>query len=686
MVDSSRLPPSQVTKPTTPASVLGEQSARAVRLPDALTVLSRAVRIEGDVVRQNTDGTVRVNTPQGDIDIQVRGKQPQPGQRLEVDIPAGRPPRQITIRPAAAQVPQDIEAQPRPAAPATPQQSAPQTPIATRPTAPPQTQPPAQQTPAPPRPGAAPQPLPEQAAPRPAPQAAPLPSQTPVRFMPTTPAQAQQMVQAASQAMTTLPTTASRAAFTANLIAQGAQDANAQALQNIMQTRPADMAALAQQVRSAPSLPLSQPGAGTGATAALLQHILSQTPQNAGLQTPATIGSTTQPTPGAAGAPGAIIPATGTPAPLATLLAFTPGSDGAMATSSFGRLNTIMQMDARILSIQPPGAGLSPPGNAQSLPVPGAATITPPTATPQAAAGTVTGIVTGFTPQNLPLVTVQWPGGGLPQTFVLQFNAANLQPGSVLTLQPQNMQVGAQGATAAGGAPISPQMAQLLSLFGPGPWPVMDEAYQTLLQISPQLAQAFARSLPSPGNPAQLGATALLFIAAVRSGDIGSWLGDKKIDALSRAGKNNLLSRLTQDLSTLPGRAAESPALPGEWRPVPLPMFYDGQIQKIALYVKQDNENAENKDKKDGGQTRFIFDLDLDRMGGVQLDGLVREKRFDLVVRTQIPLSEPMRQAMKQSYSHALEDTELHGDISFQGDIKNWVNVLQKEAAFGASA
>jgi hypothetical protein len=305
---------------------------------------------------------------------------------------------------------------------------------------------------------------------------------------------------------------------------------------------------------------------------------------------------------------------------------------------------------------------------------------------PQAAAGTVTAQVTGFTAQNLPLVTLQWPGSSLPQSFVLQFNAANLPVGTQLTLQPQNMIVTQPGSITPGVLPgATSSMSSLIGLFGPGPWPIMDETYQTLLQISPQAAQALARSIPNPANSGQLGSAALLFIAAARSGDIGSWLGDKKIDALQKAGRNNLLGRLTQELSTLAQRTADAASSTGEWRALPLPLFWEGEIQKIALYVKQDG-GGRGEDDENGKQTRFIFDLDLNRMGGVQLDGLVRDKRFDLVVRTQTPLSNSMQQAMRQSYNEALQTTELHGDLSFQGDIKNWVNVLQKSEQYGASA
>lgn len=693
MVDSSRLPPSQVSKPASPATMLGDQSARVVRLPDALSALSRAVRVEGEVVRQNTDGSVRINTPQGDVDVQVRGRQPQPGQRLEIDIPAGRPPRQVTIRSAQAAPPQDPAATPRPApqTPATPQAPPPlQTrpvqgspaPTTQQPAAPPTQGQPAPAPAAPPsRPGVTPPAMPpQQASPQPAqPQPAPLPPGSAVRFLPATPAQAQQIVQSVNQMMTALPTTATRVAFAANLIAQNAQNSLTQPM---LQAKPGDVTAIAQQLRGAPTL---QPGVSFPSTpsASLLQQILNL-PSGLIPQTQITTKATALPS----GAP-AVMPATGnaiSSSPLATLIALTPAFDTPTLTQPASAMR-IAQMDVRILSIQPPavtltpGAGINTPTGtpAQGLPAPAAM--------PNAPAGSVVAQVTGFTSQNLPLVTLVTQGGGLPQNFILQFNAGNLQVGSTITLAPQNVQIAPPGTTPGlNPAALSPRMSALLSLFGPGPWPVMDESYQTLLQTAPQAAQAFARALPSPGNPAQLGGAALLFIAAVRSGDIGGWLGDKKIDALQRGGKNNLLSRLTQDLSTLAQRTSEAPALSSDWRPVPLPLFWEGQIHKIALYVKQDG-GKDASDERDGtGQTRFIFDLDLDRMGGVQLDGLVRDKRFDLVVRTQAPLSEPMRQMMKQSYTKALETTELHGDLSFQGDIKNWVNVLQKEEAFGANA
>jgi hypothetical protein len=695
-------------------SGVAEQSARIVRLPDALSSVARAQRLEGEVLQQNKDGSIRVHTEQGDLDIQVRGRQPQAGQVLQVDVPAGRPPRQVIIRqsappPAPPQTAADepaiqtrIDTQAIRAQQAVQRVVADQAPLRTNTAAPstppssggvrPQVSLPPQ--PLPPSPG-------EQAG---ASRPAPLPAGTAVRLLPVAPAQAQQIVQATTLNLVQLPTQLSRVTFAANLIAQSIQDTASQA---VLQIRAPDVTALTAALRgvvsptssfqannypplstqSAPSTPLAQairqflnlpaPVAAQGSAPATTYG----PPQQAISLTQSPLGNLPQMTQ---------LPNAGGPSPLATLMtAGITGDTAGLVSSSFTRIS---QMDVRLLNIQPPGVTLSAPtveAKAQGLPVPGLIKIAPTIAQPQAPAGTLTAQVTGITAQNLPLVTLQWPGSSLPQSFVLQFNAANLPVGSQITVQPQNIVMSQPGTTGAVPGQLSPGTAPippgLLSLFGPGPWPVLDEAYQTLLQSAPMAAQALARTLPSPANPSQLGSTALLFIAAVRSGDIGSWLGDKKIDILQRASRTNILGRLTQDLSTLAQRTADSASSTGDWRAVPLPMFWEGEIQKVSLFVKNQGGGRSEDDSKEG-QTRFIFDLDLNRMGGVQLDGLVRGKRFDLVLRTQMPLSNSMQQAMRHSYSQALQHTELHGDLSFQGDIKNWVNVLQQDSNFGASA
>ncbi|MFA7456245.1 MAG: hypothetical protein WCY57_02270, partial [Micavibrio sp.] len=108
------------------------QIVQIVALPDALRSNARLLRIEGEVVRQNNDGSTRLRTPYGDVDILLRGRQPQTGHRLEIDIPAGSPPRSASVRHSATP-PQSSPRQPsEQQAPPPPPQNQPAPPTAAR--------------------------------------------------------------------------------------------------------------------------------------------------------------------------------------------------------------------------------------------------------------------------------------------------------------------------------------------------------------------------------------------------------------------------------------------------------------------------------------------------------------------------------------------------------------------------
>ena len=360
-----------------------------------------------------------------------------------------------------------------------------------------------------------------------------------------------------------------------------------------------------------------------------------------------------------------------------------PASPASLLSSQAAPSVRIAQLDVQLSQVLPPNVILNkitPPGEALRLPVPATLKL-PQVILTQARPATLTAQVTGFTPQNLPLVTLQWPGAPLPQSFVLQFNAGNLQLGSQIQLQPQNLTPAAPQNLQTGALP------SLSNFLQSGQWPALEEVYQSLLQASPAAAQTMARMLPSPAIPAQLGPAALFFIAAVRAGDITSWMGERKTDLLQRLGKGALTNRLSQDISNLGRAGAEGTGSSSEWRATPLPLFWEGEIHKMALYVKQDSGNAgDGSETADKRQTRFIFDLTLSRMGEVQLDGLLRGKRLDLVVRTQNAFSASMQQALRQGYAKALSDTDIYGELSFQGDPRYWVRVLKGKEALGVEA
>jgi hypothetical protein len=656
MADNT-IPPSTAPRVNTVNLTGGEQAAKIVRLPDALQDVARARRLEGEVVKQNTDGSVRIKTSEGDIDVNVRGRQPQPGQKVEIDIPPGRPPRQAIVRPAApAPVPVDIQITPRPSVPvSTPQVQTPaaqplpprvapntppviQTPIATTPNAP-------VEKPIPVLPPALPSA--QRGDGNAAPQT-PLQPGTVVRLLPVAPAPVQQILNGFASSVAIIPATLARVQIAASVIAQNVQADLTNDVLSVVRPAAGQFPASVP-VTAATSTPatlshffpaLSSPV--TGAPTSLFQFI-SQVLNIPPAATPIST-ATVFPAGGVFTAPAA---------PLLSPITFNPSVP---PTNAFTGVGKTIALDAQVFHIKPPDVAFSPPS----------------AAIPPGQAGQITANVLALTPQSLPLVSIQLPGANIPQTFVLQFTGSNLSPGTQVSLLP--VPGNAVPTTPALLPGTLPALTQSLA------WPVLDDLLQTLSQISPSATASLTRTLPSPANPAQMGPAALLFIAAVKSGDIESWLGDRKIGALTRAGKAGALSALNTDAATASRLSAEP--VSGDWRAMPLPLHWQGEVHKVMLYTKQDGQNT--PDERNGnGHTRFIFDLDLTRMGDVQIDGLMRGPRLDLVVRTQTYMSAGMQTAIRGAFTRALDDTSLHGDITFQGDPRQWVNVVKKEERVG---
>lgn len=641
------------------------QVVQIVSLPDSLENNARALRIEGEVIQQNRDGSVRVRTEQGDIDLQVRGRQPQQGAKVEIDLPAGRPPTQATIRPAPQQA-----ASPQPAPPP---QTTPQTPSA----------PPIDGDPRP-------QPLPpQQAAPRPAlpatPQAPSTPPSDPVDVIVTTkpamPAQSPPPAQGAQapipQAPANLPTTLPplSAGQSVQILPLSAADGIEQSLPDALIAKTTAQATV-----------IAQKAQG-GLISTMLQAVKSVLPTMA---TGTAQIQQTQTKPLGMAQPSSIIGGTsfsGTPPKLTAI-----PLPSAPVTVTLG---------AQIVSVTPPlGQRIFMPQALQPATI-----MEPVSGKPasgiftQTATQPLTVTVDQVSAQNKPVITIPMNSGGT-QSFVLQASATNTPPGTQVTIVPQLTLTPSVPAPTGNVSPIitgtssvppqvpassvssmPPAWRALLPMMQPAPiWPVIDEMFQTFYQTTPQAAQILGRIMPSPANAATFGPAVLLFLAAVKSGDLQAWLGDKKLEMLTKLGKASLVSRLSADTAQL---AQNADTAATDWKSYPFPLLHQNEISKVMLYLRREPDETESEQDKDA--THFIMDVALTRMGSVQLDALVRSNRVDLVVRTELPISSSMQDAMRTAYARALDNTNIFGDIGFQSDIRNFVRVTGREDALASA-
>lgn len=802
----SNLPPDPKIGPKAYPPARSEQNARIENISGNLERVARPVKLEGRVIERTAENRVRVRTEQGDVELILRGRPenvPRAGERVEITVERGRPPRQASIK----TLPPEREAAPRPPAEAVAREKTPQL----RETQPGSEAARPRETPPPARPVEPDIPLDLRQA-RPDPRPAPLPLESIVRLIPLPPSQTQEIIFTAPAETTPvrlpeLPyTTALRAASstqravneqTQNLLTLTKSEdiapltreilpritslslnaADSPPLQNNLRSlpQPAQQTAerfLAFITQRPPLTPTLQPQIQTQAPALTQPQPAQSPPQTAFSFTPGAspLTARTQISPAQSNivlVTPPVVPAQNPQEPAQqTILTSLSAPDPATQTPFFKRLTplpvlidtpaqpartplqdirpqpaaTLIQTTGPVIkTLQSALTQQSPAQQTTQNPRPGAApidvsikAITPPaikiTAPPKQAAApplqqitqtapaappalgqepqftpqnlirtgrpthspppqilpraeSITARVIGHTPKQLPVLTLTLPAGQTSQPFTLQFQASNLPAGAQLELSPLPSQSGTltTPANISAAAPeTAPALIQMLPQFQ---WPALDDLGQAIRQsaASPQAAQAMTAAIPNPANPAQMPPAILMFIAAVRGGDISGWLNERTIDTLRRAGREDTVNRLSRDFTGINRLSAEPAGQ--DWRTMPLPMMWEGELHHIMLYYKHGERGDE--DEQSGKGTRFIFDLSLDRMGPVQLDAFHRPGRLDLIVRTESPLSGEMQKRMRGLYINALEQAGTKGELSFQGKREKFVEIELSEKTAG---
>src|SRR5690606_18913903 len=239
----------------------------------------------------------------------------------------------------------------------------------------------------------------------------------------------------------------------------------------------------------------------------------------------------------------------------------------------------------------------------------------PGTATPAAGTVKVTGLVTATTSGGQPILHT--PLG----TLTLD-TRAGLPLGTSLALE---VALPASGPGAAAG---------LGAL-----WPSQESLEQALFQgLTAGQAEAIARTLPQVGP--RLASGILIFLSALNQGNLADWLSRAGGGQAERAElPAGLTERLGREIAGL-ARSIETPS--GEWRFVNLPLWSEAGLRELRCYFRHQQHGG--KGGGDGDKaTRFVLELELRRHGLLQLDGLVRGRLFDLVLRSRMALPARVR-------------------------------------------
>lgn len=235
-----------------------------------------------------------------------------------------------------------------------------------------------------------------------------------------------------------------------------------------------------------------------------------------------------------------------------------------------------------------------------------------------------------------------------------------------------------------GGLGAAPQQSNLTAGFGGG-WDTLNQILglmggdsldsQSLSGAIHSPQHMLFNMMPSPAHPRDFAALALFFIALAGAGDVDQFLPVAMLNTLKQTAKGKaLLDQLSLDINNF--ARMDQVMLPPDWKGMFIPFAWQNQILKVPLYYKDSQEFEEENDaqSKRKRQLRFLFDLKLSRMGGVQVDGFLQSQRLDLILRTKTPLSPPMQQEMRKLYAGAVEKSNLTGELSFQFKPEQWVD------------
>jgi hypothetical protein len=727
---SGGLPPgAQISKSGFPPA-RADLRAEIIQIKAHIKTDKVRIRMQAEVVSHNKDGTSNIRTDKGDIVVKFKaGEQPAPGDKLEIEIPQGKAPKNLVFRSQAAAAPSaQTQSKQIPANSTQPHSSA-QTQTITPDTRPSATQG-AEKAAASARQQLAPsadiQIKQEPAATRPLPieitpvkaQLTALPPQRQLLSLPPDPA-FKLAPNAATNTLLTSPDNAPRqqAASLNQTLAQIPYSSLPLLAKFLGSTPPLtqDSSAKAIIYRVFNTLPFLNAAARTGAFTAqpASTNIPTWTADNIRALAPSVTfkklspGTFERPAQNFPGPPAPALLSQGTikakSLPENLLQVVRPitlsGVQNAQQTpliptsilstanqqavfQSASNLDQNVQ-NAKILKIIPPPVKLAVAGQSASqniLNAPDTAAGTKPSnsAAPilyspaqnlNLKPGEIASFVSGLNNESRIVITVPQAGKSAPDQFILQQITAPLPTGTAIILSPD-------------AALLTPSIASPLetpglnALISGSVWPSMDELAQTL-QTYHNPAQLLAQTMPSPAATTRMPAAILFFISAIRAGDLGGWLGDKAIETLRKQGKSSLVSKIGREFTSI-SRAASEPVYQ-DWRAVAMPMYYDGQIHKLQLYYKKDQEST---DKEDQGNktTRFIFDLSFDKMGPVQIDGLHRPGDLSVLVRTNKKLSAPMQQKMRQLYTNALELAGVKGELGFQNDPEKFIKIDLRQA------
>jgi len=166
------------------------------------------------------------------------------------------------------------------------------------------------------------------------------------------------------------------------------------------------------------------------------------------------------------------------------------------------------------------------------------------------------------------------------------------------------------------------------------------------------------------------------FIKAAQSKDVGLWLGQDTVRAITARGPDG--EAVVAKLNNFVNNAEQRPAL--AWRVIEVPFFHGGAMSSIRVSIKENFDEDTTSTRKKKAGTRFLVDTDFSRLGKFQFDGFAveKERRFDLVIRTSKPVEDDLYANILRLYKTTLHELNYVGSLKI--NVKeNFIKIADNE-------
>lgn len=193
----------------------------------------------------------------------------------------------------------------------------------------------------------------------------------------------------------------------------------------------------------------------------------------------------------------------------------------------------------------------------------------------------------------------------------------------------------------------------------------MNDVEDTILQKIPQ-------------NNEKLLSNIMSFVKAARSGKPEHWLGTETLNRLKAAGTDGaeVLEKLNNAVNA---QVQENSG----WKIINIPFYGDNMFNRIRVAVKKmedEEQQRQEKRRKEKSAVRFVVDTSFSVLGAFQLDGFsfVKDKRFDLIVRTEKGMSRDFCSEMMRLFQKSLENVGYSGNMKI--NVKeNFIKICEDE-------